>query len=641
MAGEGMTDVAKNDMALDLAMANSTGGNRPVLPAPQTGALAAPPDISGTEEGADSLAQPLDMGKLIAQHQVAAGQINNDKPGDWARNAVAGVQAALAGFGAGGKVPPGAGALYGIGAAARAGQENRLKQQQMKIEQQKALSEQDLNKAQIAHLNAEQHNIEKLGRNADRETMQKMVDFDIAAAQPYIEAGTDNLGEGLTSDDLQRMLKAGPNGKPEINGHEVRPFRDGLTDVIGPDGKPQLDADGVPLQRPTYRLFAADGPPVQLTEAQAKLISDNTSAHPAAGQTMSPIALGTLQTLAKKNLAVNLNIEKIQSDIGKNKADEAEAEGKTKDTKEEKDLKAQAAKIFSPYLAKADGDPWKAVQMMGSDPAGKAQIGIVEQAYGPGNIAEWHEKQEAIDEKRREDDLKKQAGADYTGNPDAATPQEFLASLPPSQRETIKMIGEGRVPLNSPTYLLARKPEILDAVAKAYPGFDASKVTSYQKTYADFTSGKTSVALNAGATALQHLSELRQLNTNASRIPGTAASQAYQNKVNTVAPELARFYGNDTDIGVKNLKDTLDSYLNRDAAITTQAKSMGDKLDNYETTWTNAAPSKAYQAPMPGISDQAKLARASMDPEYAAKLIATGPNGQKLMLKGGQWVPVQ
>ena len=91
------------------------------LPQPQTGELTAP------DAAVDSLAAPPDMGSLIAKHQIAAGQVNHGDSRDWAENAVAGVQAALAGFGAGGKVPEGAGALYGVGAAARQQQERQDK----------------------------------------------------------------------------------------------------------------------------------------------------------------------------------------------------------------------------------------------------------------------------------------------------------------------------------------------------------------------------------------------------------------------------------------------------------------------------------------------------------------------------------
>ena len=581
------------------------------------------PGDLGQEDGADALAQPQSLGPTIAQNIIKAGQVNNGSPRDWAENAVAGVNAALAGFGAAGKVPPGAGALYGVGAAMRQQQARNDQQRQQQIEnqqkQQTQMTEQQRAQAQIAHLNAEQYNIERLGRNVDRETLQKLVDSDVAASQPYVEAGIQGYGEHLTSDDLQRMLTPGQGGKSEINGHEVIPFKDGVVDVIGKDGRPVLDANGNPVQRPTYRLFAADGE-ITLGEKAAKFIADNTPYHPNPDKPISIVDAHTMQTLAKKNQAVDLNIQKVRAETEKDMAEADKAHEENKSNADQKALTQQAAKLFTPYLAAADGDPWKAVQMMGRDPKNAASLGIVEQAYGPGNIAKWHEEQEKIDEKAREDVQKKLSTADYTGDPDAATPQQFLASLGTQEQATIKMIGEGRVALNSPTYLLSRKPEIMDAVAKAYPGFDASKVKSYQDTYKDFTSGKTSVALNAGATGLQHLSELLALNTDASRIPGTAAYQAYENKVDTVSSELARFYGTDTVPGIKGIKDTLNATFNRTAAITTQARSMGDKLDNYEQQWSNAAPSPAYQAPMPGISHDAKMARARLDPGYAAKI---------------------
>jgi hypothetical protein len=47
---------------------------------------------------------------------------------------------------------------------------------------------------------------------------------------------------------------------------------------------------------------------------------------------------------------------------------------------------------------------------------------------------------------------------------------------------------------------------------------------------------------------------------------------------------------------------------------------MGDKLDSFQQQWQNAAPSKAYEAPMPGISPQAIKARAALDPSFAARM---------------------
>jgi hypothetical protein len=122
----------------------------PTAPDPQTGALTAA-GVSTPEEDAESLAAPQpDMGQTIAQHQIEAGKINNGNPRDWAENAVAGVQAALAGFGAAGKVPEGAGALYGVGKAAAAAQENRQAQAKEKAEQGQRQQQLDMQKQRLS-----------------------------------------------------------------------------------------------------------------------------------------------------------------------------------------------------------------------------------------------------------------------------------------------------------------------------------------------------------------------------------------------------------------------------------------------------------------------------------------------------------
>jgi hypothetical protein len=189
--------------------------------------------------------------------------------------------------------------------------------------------------------------------------------------------------------------------------------------------------------------------------------------------------------------------------------------------------------------------------------------------------------------------------------------------------QLVDSIGSGKIVPERMAYLLARNPQLLDAVTAKYPDFDGSKAESYPTTYKDFTSGKTSVALNSGATALEHLKKLQDLNTVKSHIPGTADYNAYHNQLDTLAPELAKFYGDTTVPAIAALKSTLGATLpgNRQAAITTQAQSMGKKFDNYEQQWRNAAPSASYEAPMPGVSDAAKDARAALDPEYRQQRI--------------------
>jgi hypothetical protein len=228
----------------------------------------------------------------------------------------------------------------------------------------------------------------------------------------------------------------------------------------------------------------------------------------------------------------------------------------------------------------------------------------------------------------------KETELDYLGG------GEGTGSAGGANMSLVDLIGRGQAPMGRLAYIAARKPELLQAVAKKYPGFDASKVEAYAKVYQDFTASKPNSAggqLRAGATALGHLSELRRLNTPMSHIAHTPAWTAYQNKAHTLATELAKFYGDATIPAIEKIEDTLMSTLpgNRDAAISTQAQSMGRQFDNYEQQWKNAAPSAAYEAPMPGISEQAKHIRAELDPEYKQRLIEEMQSGTAPLTQPG------
>ena len=215
---------------------------------------------------------------------------------------------------------------------------------------------------------------------------------------------------------------------------------------------------------------------------------------------------------------------------------------------------------------------------------------------------------------------KKEASKGFTGNP-AASGTAFLASLKPEEQSLVSAIGTGKIVLKRLDYLATKQPEVLEAVMKAYPEFDSSKAGSYPGVYEDFTKGKTATELKSGGTAMGHLAELRALNTNASHNIMSPEHTAYENKVDTVATELAKFYGDATIPAIAAIKKTLMTTLpgHREAAITTQAESMGDRLASVENQWKNAAPSPAYEAPIPFISSDQKRAFASLNPKYAAE----------------------
>lgn len=199
------------------------------------------------------------------------------------------------------------------------------------------------------------------------------------------------------------------------------------------------------------------------------------------------------------------------------------------------------------------------------------------------------------------------------------TGADYLATLPPEQQGLVTAIGTGHVVPDRLGILLGKSPALLESVTHAYPDFDTSKATSYSKTYNAFTSGKEGQQLTNGATALQHLSELWDMNTRESLVPGTNDHTAYNSKANQVAEELTSFYGDKTIPAIEAQMKNLNSILpgNREAAIKTAVQSMSDRLSEMENQWKGAAPSPAYEAPLPHFSMEAAKARARFDPAYA------------------------
>jgi hypothetical protein len=187
----------------------------------------------------------------------------------------------------------------------------------------------------------------------------------------------------------------------------------------------------------------------------------------------------------------------------------------------------------------------------------------------------------------------------------------------------IDQIGQGKLSFNRLDQLLTKNPGLMADVVAKYPDFDSSKVKAYTKAYQDFTTGEESDQVIAGGVAMQHLRQLKKINDDNPaevRIPGTQAYNAYHNLLDTVTDELVTFYGEPkTNEVIASKKATLGALINRDAAINEQAKAMGVRFDELEHKWKNAAPSKAYEAPLPGVSAEAKAARAELDPDYAKR----------------------
>jgi hypothetical protein len=219
----------------------------------------------------------------------------------------------------------------------------------------------------------------------------------------------------------------------------------------------------------------------------------------------------------------------------------------------------------------------------------------------------------------------------------------------------VDMMGTGQMPVGRMAYLAARNPALLEAVSAKYPGFDGGKIEAYVAAEKEFTSGDVGRQLNSGGTVLAHLNQLRKLNTPASHIYGTPAYTAYHNQLNTLAPELNKFYGDQNIPAAERVLATLGSTLpgNRDAAIKTQVASMKEKFNSFRQQWKNAAPSEAYEAKLPWISPEGQQAWNELDKAYNPKSSAassapaltnlhTNPTtGQTIGWNGQQYVDTQ
>ena len=75
-------------------------------------------------------------------------------------------------------------------------------------------------------------------------------------------------------------------------------------------------------------------------------------------------------------------------------------------------------------------------------------------------------RQGEIDLEKAKAEGKKEAEAGYQGDPNASSPEAFLASLKPNEQGIVREMGTGQMPLNRVEYLAARNSALLEAVAK-------------------------------------------------------------------------------------------------------------------------------------------------------------------------------
>ncbi len=194
-----------------------------------------------------------------------------------------------------------------------------------------------------------------------------------------------------------------------------------------------------------------------------------------------------------------------------------------------------------------------------------------------------------------------------SGDP-TLTGEAYLASVPAFERAKIKAIAEGRVAAPRPGTRFGEA--ILSKVAQYDPTFDAANAQSRLKTRVDFTSGKSSVAVNALNTAMGHLLHLdtqakglgnfstlpgllNPLYNAGRRVAGDTKLPAFQQTKQAASSEMRKVFAGSAGGNLTELKewqeslDSSQSYEQLHAAIKNGVELMGSRLsalqDQYQT----------------------------------------------------------
>ena len=270
-------------------------------------------------------------------------------------------------------------------------------------------------------------------------------------------------------------------------------------------------------------------------------------------------------------------------------------------------------------------------------------------------------------------------GGGQGGAVGGATGDDFLKTLSPPIAAQVKAIGEYRqAPLTSMAMRSPMGAALMQAVNQAYPDYDATAYPTRSKARNAFTSGKEGQALNFMNTAIGHAGELLDA---ANALDGTsipalnsilnAGANAFgSDKVknfnltrDALAGEMTKAFrgtgGSEKDI--EEMRANLNAANSPEqlrGAIGQAMKLLGSKAQSLNEQYKDAFGQAAPNFSDPHVTGALqKLSKAGIDlgPLGEAYNIgsgaaqqstaqptatATGPNGQKIGLVNGQWVPL-
>lgn len=578
---------------------------------------------------------------------LAASNPAPSKPGAWSKALVGGMQSAIAGLGdagAVGKVPEGAGALYGVSKALEA-RNTRLAAQKAQADrekQQKFENQMATNRDKRAQ---EQADYETFARQIQtehsiREMDQEDQDHMAALADKHIKANEASGGRliqgGMTSDELQAYAKANHASPDDPNGthwlSQQPKYQDGWETVYGIDGNPKMKTDkwGHEIgeqRRQTYALMTW-GDPRTVDKDFADEAAKYDPAHPIQeGQVLLPQQARSIETQITLGQAQEIATKKLLVDAG-------QVDANLDKLKQNKDFQA-AMPIWLHWMNDAKGDPGLAMHNLEvhatdidpntgkPNPEAVAQYQMVLRGMGQEIVKtelDNYENTEKINAKEQAD--KSAKNPQPTGNTDL-TGDAYLQSVSADpnggkgEANLIKAIANAQYPIQNWSYILARANSPIAKEVSTYdPNFNGPLLQDFPNHYKDFLDGPSSQLLLAGGTAVDALDALKNIQdqspiiagTPEFLIPGTKSYKQYKNQFANTVGEIAKYLygpGKPTDSDIKQISEGLSVRIPNqvDAAIQTQAAALQKRFGEIQQKWVNGLPNQTWvqKYQMPGL----------------------------------------
>jgi hypothetical protein len=237
--------------------------------------------------------------------------------------------------------------------------------------------------------------------------------------------------------------------------------------------------------------------------------------------------------------------------------------------------------------------------------------------------------------------------------------EDFLKTLSPSIRNTVKRIGDYQDDESMLSRLMMRHPEVSSYISQYAPDFDRTNYDAKRKLMIDYTSGTHSKEINAVNTAMGHVAELgdaidalkngdiKIINSIANKLQiqtgGTAAATVAL-IARRVAPEIATVYtptgGGQTeriadekdfdfslgqDILKKNVTKTVDLLRSKIGALENQYKNTVGR-DDFEKRFITPAAKTALQK----YSTQAPAGATHAVKDASGKIIGYTTDGKTM-----------